>query len=86
MLHSFPASLGRVSANIFLASALILSSFSSLSSLSLLAQEKTVWSDQEKPIVEQIRSLRKLDDTVRAPLRIWRCRSGNCPAFPTNCG
>ena len=33
---------------------------------SLPAQEKIVWSDQEKPIVEQIRGLRKLDDTVRA--------------------
>jgi peroxiredoxin len=32
---------------------------------SLIAQEKVVWSDQEKPIVEQIRGLRKLDDTVR---------------------
>ena len=32
---------------------------------SLLAQEKVVWSDQEKPIVEQIRGLRKLDDAVR---------------------
>lgn len=31
-----------------------------------LAQEKVVWSDQEKPIVEQLRGLRKLDDTVRA--------------------
>ncbi len=31
----------------------------------LSAQEKTVWSDQEKPIVEQIRGLRKLDDSVR---------------------
>jgi len=28
-------------------------------------QEKVVWSDQEKPIVEQIRGLRKLDDSVR---------------------
>jgi peroxiredoxin len=35
-------------------------------SLSLCAQEKVVWSDQEKPIVEQIRGLRKLDDSVRA--------------------
>ena len=34
--------------------------------VSLQAQEKTVWSDQEKPIVEQLRGLRKLDDTVRA--------------------
>ena len=32
----------------------------------LLAQEKIVWSDQEKPIVEQLHGLRKLDDTVRA--------------------
>jgi peroxiredoxin len=31
-----------------------------------LAQEKVVWSDQEKPIVEQLRGLRKLDDTIRA--------------------
>src|SRR5215831_15707781 len=30
------------------------------------AQEEVVWSNQEKPIVEQIRGLRKLDDTVRA--------------------
>jgi len=32
---------------------------------SLPAQEKVVWSDQEKPIADQIRGLRKLDDTVR---------------------
>jgi peroxiredoxin len=32
----------------------------------LLAQDKIVWSDQEKPIVEQIRGLRQLDDAVRA--------------------
>jgi len=32
----------------------------------LRAQEKIVWSDQEKPIVDQIRGLRKQDDTVRA--------------------
>jgi peroxiredoxin len=31
----------------------------------LPAQEKVVWSDQEKPIVEQLRGLRKLDDSVR---------------------
>ena len=29
-------------------------------------QPKTVWSEQEKPIVEQVRSLRKLPDDVRA--------------------
>lgn len=32
----------------------------------LFARETAVWSDQEKPIVEQIRDLRKLDDNVRA--------------------
>jgi len=34
--------------------------------LPLSADDKTVWSEQEKPIVEQLRELRKLDDTVRA--------------------
>jgi peroxiredoxin len=37
-----------------------------LLSLSVCAQEQVVWSDKEKPIVEQIRGLRKLDDSVRA--------------------
>src|SRR5262252_5881674 len=32
---------------------------------SLLAQEKTVWSE-EQPIADQIKTLRKLDDAVRA--------------------
>jgi len=32
----------------------------------VLAQEKVVWSDQERPIVEKIHTLRQLDDTVRA--------------------
>jgi len=32
----------------------------------LPAQDKTVWSDQEKPLVEQLQGLRKLDDTARA--------------------
>jgi peroxiredoxin len=36
------------------------------SPLGVIAQEKTVWSDQEKPIVEQIRGLRRLPDDVRA--------------------
>jgi peroxiredoxin len=36
-----------------------------LLSTRVLAQDKTVWSAQEKPIVEQIRGLRKLDDSVR---------------------
>jgi hypothetical protein len=30
------------------------------------AQQKIVWSDQEKPIAEQIGTLRKLDDAVRS--------------------
>jgi peroxiredoxin len=37
-----------------------------LISIPLLAQDKVVWSTQEQPIVGQIRTLRKLDDTVRA--------------------
>jgi len=32
----------------------------------LHGQEKIIWNEQEKPIVEQIRGLRKLDDAVRA--------------------
>jgi peroxiredoxin len=44
--------------------ALVSSVFLAIAS-SLLAQEKVVWNDQEKPIVERIRGLRKLDDTVR---------------------
>lgn len=34
--------------------------------LPLCAQEKTIWSAQEQPIADQIKTLRKLDDTVRA--------------------
>jgi len=34
--------------------------------LPLCAQEKNVWSAQEQPIADQIKTLRKLDDTVRA--------------------
>jgi len=37
-----------------------------LLALPLPAQDKVVWSDQEKTIVEQLRGLRKLDDSVRA--------------------
>ena len=47
------------------ASALVISIVLALISF-LPGQDKVVWSDQEKPIVEQIRGLRKLDDTVRA--------------------
>jgi peroxiredoxin len=34
--------------------------------ISVSAQQKTVWSTQEQPIADQIKGLRKLDDTVRA--------------------
>jgi len=37
-----------------------------LTPLVVVAQDKIVWSDREKPIVEQIRGLRKLPDDVRA--------------------
>lgn len=40
--------------------------FALLLVLTAFAQEKTVWSDQEKPIVEQIKTLRQLDDITRA--------------------
>jgi thiol-disulfide isomerase/thioredoxin len=36
-----------------------------LFALPLPAQDKVVWSDQEKPVVEQLRGLRKLDDSLR---------------------
>ena len=54
----------------FAPGSLVLSSFFTtliLLAASLLpAQEKIVWNDQEKPIVEQINGLRKLDDATRA--------------------
>lgn len=37
-----------------------------LLTIGISAQEKTVWSEQEKPIVAQIKTLRQLDDTTRA--------------------
>jgi peroxiredoxin len=49
----------RAIANILLAATL------PLLAISLPAQDKIVWSDQEKPIVEQVHGLRKLDDAVR---------------------
>ena len=54
----------RSSKPILLVTRLILLTF--LLSFRISAQNKIVWSDQEKPIVEQLRGLRKLDDTVRA--------------------
>jgi peroxiredoxin len=58
MPRFFSASRGT-RGNILFSTALI------LLSASLLAQDKVVWSDQEKPIVEQLHGLRKLDDAVR---------------------
>ena len=52
--------------NLWTATSLLRAGILVLFSLSICAQEKIVWSEQEKPIVEQIRGLRKLDDTVRA--------------------
>ncbi len=37
-----------------------------LLSATLVAQDKVVWSDREKPIAEQLHRLRKLDDNARA--------------------
>jgi peroxiredoxin len=47
-------------------SALVLLNLFILCPALLSCQDKPNWSDQEKPIVEQIRTLRKLDDNVRA--------------------
>jgi len=56
----FPARAGFISAIVSAAGVLaVLAS-------SVAAQDKIVWSDQEKPIFEQIKGLRSLDDTVRA--------------------
>jgi peroxiredoxin len=46
--------------------ALALAMASLAPSVRLPAQEQIVWSDQERPIVEQLRNLRKLDDSTRA--------------------
>jgi len=60
MSSSRSSSWTRFLPSVLIASAILLSiSFAA-------AQDKTVWSDQEKPIVEQLRGLRNLDDTVRA--------------------
>lgn len=46
-------------------SALLCAGIFFLLNLPLCAQEKIVWTGQEKPIVAQIRGLRELDDSVR---------------------
>ena len=45
---------------------LIVSLILLLLTIPVSAQQKTVWSAREQPIVDQIKGLRKLDDTVRA--------------------
>jgi len=40
--------------------------FLMFASVALPAQEKIIWSDQEKPILDQLRGLRQLDDATRA--------------------
>jgi len=50
----------RVFANVLSAGILV------LLGATLAAQSEIVWSDQEKPIAEQLQGLRKLDDNVRA--------------------
>lgn len=47
-------------------SSLFITGFLFLFALFLSAQNKTVWTEQEKPIVDQINTLRKLDDKMRA--------------------
>ena len=59
MVSSFSARSCRVVASVT-ASLIVL-----VLSTSLAAQEKVIWSEQEKPIAEQIKGLRKLDDTTR---------------------
>jgi peroxiredoxin len=54
-----PASRGRVEGILMVLTLAVVSA-------SLAAQEKIVWSEQEKPIAEQISGLRKLDDLTRA--------------------
>lgn len=52
-------------------------------SLALSGQNKIAWSDQEKPIVDQIGGLRKLDDTTRArTTRDLALQIRNLPAAP----
>jgi peroxiredoxin len=45
---------------------ILLACILALSVRSFAADDKVVWSDQEKPIVDQLRGLRKLPDDVRA--------------------
>ena len=58
-------------------------------SLCVFAQEKEkiVWSEQEKPIVEQLRTLRKLDDVTRArTTKELALKIRQLPAVPNKLG
>src|SRR5271165_1304033 len=62
----FPSlSRGRIVTNTLIAGSLVFLALSVFAQ-DKPAQDKVAWSEQEKPIVEQISGLRKLDDTVRA--------------------
>ncbi len=77
MLRFVPSGSSRVYGCVLIAGVL------SFLVVSLSAQSKTVWSDQEKPIVEQIGKLRSLDDSTRArTTRDLALRIRELPAVP----
>ena len=63
--NSFPFDL-RFSLRVFVLMAGLFWASGLASPIRLAAEEKVVWTDQEKPIVEQLRGLRKLPDDARA--------------------
>lgn len=67
--------------------AIVLSAWACLSVAHLAAQHKIAWSDQEKPIVEQLNGLRKLDDKTRArTTRELAMQIRKLPAVPNKLG
>jgi len=56
----------RFQSSVRLRLVVLISTVAILSCSYLYAQEKVTWNAQEQPIVDQIKTLRKLDDTVRA--------------------
>ncbi len=60
MVHFVSAQLRRVFASVAVAAVVL------VLTAPLPAEDKVVWSNQEKPIAQQIGGLRKLDDNVRA--------------------
>lgn len=59
MLRFVPSSTGRICRSVLVAGAL------AFFVIALFGQSRTVWSDQEKPIAEQIGKLRSFDDATR---------------------